>query len=117
MFGRRGSASCRTSKRAVGSGPFSFWAQGPAYSTYLDACITIRNIFPKLLELSMDIKLLPVKTPDEFLATMNGRGWSSAMLAIRWGMTERRVRQIIADVARPRYYDDAVDNLPIVISR
>ncbi len=65
----------------------------------------------------MDIKTLPVKSPDEFKAAMECRGWSPDMLAIRWNMTKRRVRQIIADTDRPRYYDDAVDNLPIVISK
>lgn len=65
----------------------------------------------------MDIKTLPVKSPEEFKAVMDSRGWSSDMLAIRWDMTKRRVRQIIADTERPRYYDDAVDNLPIVISK
>lgn len=39
------------------------------------------------------------------------------MLAIRWGMTKRRVQQIMADEMRPRYYDDAVENLPIVIEK
>jgi hypothetical protein len=65
----------------------------------------------------MEIQPLPIKTPDEFRATMNNRGWSADMLAIRWKMTKRRILQIAADADRPRYYDDAVDNLPIVISQ
>lgn len=35
------------------------------------------------------------------------------MLSERWGMTKRRVMQIIADADRPRYYDDAVRGLPM----
>lgn len=65
----------------------------------------------------MEIKLLPKKTPDGFRSTMASRGWTADMLAIRWGMTKRRVLQIVADTERPRYYDDAVDNLPVVITR
>lgn len=65
----------------------------------------------------MEIKLLPTKAPDEFKAAMERRGWTADMLAIRWGMTKRRILQIVADTERPRYYDDAVENLPIVISR
>lgn len=65
----------------------------------------------------MDIKPLAVKTPDEFKQAMDSRGWSAEMLAIRWCMTKRRIQQIMADTDRPRYYDDAVDNLPIVIQK
>lgn len=63
----------------------------------------------------MEIKLLPTKTPEEFKSAMESRGWTADMLSIRWGMTKRRILQIVADAGRPRYYDDAVDNLPIVI--
>jgi len=38
------------------------------------------------------------------------------MLSERWGMTRRRVLQIIADADRPRYYDDAVKALPMASS-
>jgi hypothetical protein len=65
----------------------------------------------------MDIKPLAVKTPDEFKQAMDSRGWAPEMLAIRWCMTKRRIQQIMADHDRPRYYDDAVDNLPIVIKQ
>ncbi len=65
----------------------------------------------------MDIKPLAVKTPDEFKQAMDSRGWAPEMLAVRWCMTKRRIQQIIADHDRPRYYDDAVDNLPIVIKQ
>jgi hypothetical protein len=65
----------------------------------------------------MNIKQLAVKTPDEFKQAMNSRGWEAEMLAIRWGMTKRRIQQIMADPDRPRYYDDAVDNLPVVIQK
>lgn len=48
---------------------------------------------------------------------MESRGWTPEMLAIRWCMTKRRIQQIMADSERPRYYDDAVDNLPFVIRK
>lgn len=63
---------------------------------------------------TMNIKPLAVKTPDEFRHAMERRGWTPDMLAIRWCMTKRRIQQIMADTDRPRYYDDAVDNLPII---
>jgi hypothetical protein len=65
----------------------------------------------------MDIRPLAIKTPDDFKQAMDSRGWKAEMLAIRWCMTKRRIQQIMADPNRPRYYDDAVDNLPIVISK
>jgi hypothetical protein len=65
----------------------------------------------------MDIKALAVKTPDEFKQAMESRGWDPEMLAVRWCMTKRRIQQIMADSERPRYYDDAVENLPIVIRK
>lgn len=54
-------------------------------------------------------------SPDEFKAVLDGKGWTADLLAVRWGMTRRRIQQIVADAERPRYYDDAVANLPIVI--
>lgn len=65
----------------------------------------------------MNIELLAVKNPAEFRQAMESRGWAPEMLAIRWGMTKRRVQQIMADKDRPRYYDDAVENLPIFIRK
>lgn len=65
----------------------------------------------------MEIKPLPTKTPEDFRGVMANRGWTADMLAIRWKMTKRRILQIVADKERPRYYDDAIDNLPVVISR
>lgn len=65
----------------------------------------------------MSIELLPTKTPDEFRNVMEGRGWTPDMLAVRWGMTKRRIHQIAADTSRPRYYDDAVENLPIIMRK
>lgn len=75
----------------------------------------MRNIFPTSNRIMSEIGILPTKTPSEFKQTMAARGWTPDMLAVRWGMSRRRIHQIVADCARPRYYDDAVDNLPIVI--
>lgn len=57
-------------------------------------------------------KLVPM-TPDAFRAELANRGWTPQLLSERWGMTRRRVLQIIADEDRPRYYDDAVRGLPL----
>lgn len=59
-------------------------------------------------------ELIPM-SPDAFKAELKARGWTPELLSIRWGMTKRRVQQIIADESRPAYYDDAIRGLPIVI--
>lgn len=59
------------------------------------------------------IEVLPTKTPADFRQVMENRGWTPEMLSQRWGMSKRRIHQIMADADRPRYYDDAVDNLPL----
>lgn len=61
-------------------------------------------------------KLSPL-SPEEFKKVLDDKGWSADSLAARWGMTKRRVQQITADADRPRYYDDAIGNLPIIIKR
>lgn len=55
-----------------------------------------------------DVEELVAITPDEFKAALLGSGWDAERLAKRWGMSKRRVNQIIADADRPRYYDDAI---------
>lgn len=60
----------------------------------------------------MEIKELVPMSPDSFRSAMATRGWTAEMVALRWRMTKRRVQQIVADVDRPRYYDDAVGALP-----
>lgn len=59
-------------------------------------------------------KLTPL-TPEEFRKLLSDKGWSPDMLAIRWGMSKRRIQQIAADADRPRYYDDAIGNLPTIV--
>lgn len=54
-------------------------------------------------------------TPEAFLNEMLSRGWSIDMLAARWDLSTRRIRQIISDKSRMTYYDDAIKSLPIVI--
>lgn len=63
----------------------------------------------------MKVKELVPLAPEAFRAEMKKRGWEPDLLAIRWGMTRRRVHQIIADAERPRYYDDAVMALPAIL--
>lgn len=59
-------------------------------------------------------KLSPL-SPEEFKKVLADKGWSADSLAARWGMTKRRIQQIVADADRPRYYDDAIGNLPILL--
>ncbi|MDN4500123.1 hypothetical protein QYE73_22810 [Pseudomonas mosselii] len=56
-------------------------------------------------------------TPDEFKALMDSRGWDALLLSQRWGVSKRRVQQIIADTDRPRYYDDGLRGLPEIVVR
>lgn len=55
--------------------------------------------------------------PEFYRAELESRGWTLDMLAKRWGMTKRRVQQIVADIDRGRYYDDAVKALPVVVKK
>lgn len=75
------------------------------------------NILQSVMVIVLEIAELVPMAPDVFKAEIKRRGWHFNALAIRWGMSERRVRQIIADADRPRYYDDAVTALPIIIIR
>lgn len=63
----------------------------------------------------MEVKELVPMAPEAFKAQIQLRGWNPDLLAIRWGMTKRRVNQIIADADRPRYYDDAIMALPAIL--
>lgn len=70
--------------------------------------------FPNSGEKVQITELVPM-TPEAFKAEVMRRGWEPEMLAVRWGMSKRRVHQIIADADRPRYYDDALMNLPAIL--
>ena len=65
----------------------------------------------------MKIKELIPMTPEAWRGELESKGWTADMLALRWGMSKRRVQQIAADDDRPRYYDDAVRALPVVAER
>jgi hypothetical protein len=54
-----------------------------------------------------------VLSPLRFKAELQARGWDAGSLSNRWGLTRRRLHQIIADEGRPRYYDDALRGLPV----
>jgi len=56
-------------------------------------------------------------TPEEFKTLMEARGWDTLLLSQRWGMSKRRVQQIVADADRPRYYDDGLRGLPEIVVR
>lgn len=64
----------------------------------------------------MAVKELVPMTPDQFKAEIKSRGWDAGRISLRWGMTKRRVLQIVADDDRPRYYDDAIRSLPLIVS-
>lgn len=66
---------------------------------------------------TVEVKELVPMSPDSFRAEMKSRGWTHEILGQRWGMTKRRVQQIAADADRPRYYDDAVRALPIIVGK
>lgn len=63
----------------------------------------------------MKVKELIPMSPEAFKAEMESRGWSYDLLALRWGLSKRRAQQIVADGDRPRYYDDAVRALPVIL--
>lgn len=63
----------------------------------------------------MEVKELKPMSPAEIRAVIKRRGWSTDLIATRWGMTRRRVQQLVADEDRPRYYDDAVNGLPQLV--
>ncbi|WP_292803527.1 hypothetical protein [Methylotenera sp.] len=65
----------------------------------------------------MEIKEIIPMSPEAYRAELGSRGWTADMLAKRWGMTKRRVQQLVADVDRARYYDDAVKALPVVVRK
>lgn len=72
-------------------------------SLYLGGLVSVTEVVPM--------------TPDEFRALMATRGWDALMLSQRWGMSKRRVQQIVADTDRPRYYDDGLRGLPEIVVR
>lgn len=65
----------------------------------------------------LEIKEIIPMAPDMYRAELKARGWTNEMLAKRWGMTTRRVQQVIADVDRNRYYDDALNALPVILNK
>ncbi|MEH6688712.1 MAG: hypothetical protein V7693_15800 [Halopseudomonas sabulinigri] len=58
-------------------------------------------------------ELVPLSV-EEFKQLLIDRGWDAGQLSIRWGLTRRRLDQLINDADRPRYYDDAVRSLPVL---
>lgn len=60
----------------------------------------------------MDIQELAPMSPEDFKKELTARGWTAEKLAKRWGLSRRRVHQLIADADRGRYYDDGLRALP-----
>lgn len=65
----------------------------------------------------MNVDELKPVAPAELKELIEKKGWNPELIAMRWGMTKRRVQQIIADSDRPRYYDDAINNLPLIVKK
>lgn len=79
---------------------------------YLDDAV---NSLPFVLGGAGEITQLEPMSAEAFKSQLDDRGWSEAMLAKRWGLSTRRVHQIVKDQVRPCYYDDAVMALPTVL--
>lgn len=79
---------------------------------YLDDAIKGLPLF--VGDPSLEVLPLAPSTPDAYQKAMLLKGWSSKMLGERWGLTKRRIDQIIADSDRPRYYEDAISGLPMI---
>ncbi|WP_370238619.1 hypothetical protein [Neptunomonas phycophila] len=43
---------------------------------------------------------------------IKGKGWQGKQIAQRWGMTERRISQIVTNPERAPYYNDGFRGLP-----
>lgn len=76
----------------------------------------MRNIFLDSGVILEILEIVPMSS-ETFGKEIEERGWNPELLGVRWGLSKRRIQQIIADVDRPRYYDDAVMNLPILIKK
>lgn len=66
---------------------------------------------------NLEIKQIEPMSCEAFANELESKGWTPELLGKRWGVTKRRIQQIIADSDRPRYYDDAVKSLPILIKK
>lgn len=69
------------------------------------------------MRFTLEIKEIVPMSSEAFGNEIEKRGWNPELLGVRWGLSKRRIQQIIADADRPRYYDDAVMNLPILIKK
>ncbi len=66
---------------------------------------------------NLEIRKIEPMSCEAFANELESKGWTAELLGKRWGVTKRRIQQIIADTDRPRYYDDAVKSLPILIKK
>ncbi len=78
-------------------------------------CSKVRNIFLFMRGGFVGIQRLFPLTAEQWRAELSNKGWTAEMLSIRWGVTKRRVQQMINDENRPLYLDDALRHLPIII--
>lgn len=79
---------------------------------YLDDAIKGLPLF--LGDPSLTVLPLAPSTSGAFAKSLMKKGWSSKLLSERWGLTKRRIDQIIANGNRPAYYDDAISGLPVI---
>lgn len=57
------------------------------------------------MKASATLSILP---PDQFSGLIRSNHIPVLHLAARWGVSDRRIRQIVSDPERPAYYDDAL---------
>ena len=50
--------------------------------------------------------------PAQIKAILKQKGWKAKEVACRWEISERRMSQIVTDIHRNPYYDDAIRGLP-----
>jgi plasmid maintenance system antidote protein VapI len=80
---------------------------------YLDDAI--KGLPQYLAVPSVEVLPLAPSSQEDYIAAFSRKGWTSQMLAQRWGLTRRRVDQIFANSHRPSYYDDAITGLPQIL--
>ncbi len=61
----------------------------------------------------MTEQTLQVMTPEQFKSLVKSKGWLLKEVAERWGIKQRQMSNIVQDVNRNLYYDDAIRGLEV----
>ena len=59
----------------------------------------------------MTEQTLQAMTPEQFKLLVKSKGWLLKEVAERWGIQQRQMSNIVQDVNRNLYYDDAIRGL------